>query len=427
MKVIVLGSGIIGITTAYYLASNGHQVTVLDKNSKPAMGCSYANGGQLSYSHINTWSKDINFKIFFQSIINKKSFISIKKFDKKTISWLYKFYQNSNDKSSYQNSLMLFYLASYSKDLMQLFLNHDSVHKIDQSKINYSSRGILHFYRNKKIFDLHIRNLKKLDFLKNNYKILTPQQCIEYETNLSKLYSQKKLAGGILYQDDSSADSYEFANQLKKICEEKLNVTFKYNIEIKNILNNHKKITGINTSEDVYVADNYVYALGFQGDNLLDGIGINTNILPVRGYSLSIDTDQNNLSPVNSLTDVENKIVFSRLGNKFRVAGIAEFSSGDEKQINKKNYEYLESIARESLTNIGDTDNIEKWSGVRPFRYNSIPLICKVKKYPNLFLNTGHGSLGWTLSLASGKILSDLIDHHVHQQFEFLDNQNLEF
>ncbi len=199
-------------------------------------------------------------------------------------------------------------------------------------------------------------------------------------------------------------------------------MVFETKTDVKNILTNFKKITGINTDKGVFVADAYVYCLGAQGVRFLSGIKVASKIYPLKGHSISIACDPEFVAPSQSMTDPENKVVYSRLGGNFRVAGTVGFCKAklgvDQSQIN-----FLKKIVRSSFSDYGNINKIEEWAGFRPFRPNSIPLICKVQKYGNLFINSGHGSLGWTMSAGSGKILADAVSEKKGQKFKFLEEE----
>ena len=213
-----------------------------------------------------------------------------------------------------------------------------------------------------------------------------------------------------------------FTKSLEKICREKYGVVFEYDVDVRNIFTNFEKVTGINTSKGVFVANKYVYALGAYSNKLLTGIKINAQIYPLKGYSLSINSDEEFIAPNMALTDTENKIVYSRLGNVFRAAGTVE-ACWLRKSKNKKHVNFLKKTLFATFSDFGNFNEIKDWSGFRPFRPNSIPLICEVKKYGNLVLNVGHGSLGWTLSAASGKILADLVSGNKNKEFQFLEDE----
>jgi len=421
MKVIVLGAGVIGVTTAYFIAKAGHQVTVLEKNSSCSMSCSYANGGQLSYSHIEPWSSKTSLLSITKAAIFPSSFLGISNiFNREFLTWSYEFLKNSNAKKNHQNSKNIYALSRHSKRTLENLLKEETDLKFD-----YKNSGILHFYRDQKRFNAAIKEAEIHNSFGCKAQILNSDECIKKEPTLVKLYDENKLAGGIFYEADASGDSLIFTKSLEKICREKYGVIFEYDAEVKNIFTNYKSITGINTSKGVFVADKYVSCLGAFGNKLLKGIGIDTKIFPLKGYSLSIAADHQFIAPSLALTDSENKIVYSRIGNVFRVAGSVEIC-GSKTSENKSLISFLKTTVRSSFSDFGNFNEVSQWFGFRPFRPNSTPLICQVNKYQNLFLNSGHGSLGWTLSVGSADIIANLMDDKKSEQFAFLEEQEKE-
>jgi D-amino-acid dehydrogenase len=418
MKVIVLGAGVIGVTSAYFLARAGHQVTVIDKNQASAMSCSYANGGQLSYSHVETWAESISFVSVLKALLTPNSFLSFSDAKNgKFWSWLWRFSLNSLPKKCQQNSENLFKISSYSKEAVGHILQSEKT--LD---FNYKNEGTLHFYRSKKKLEAAIKNLREHQKFGLEAQVLSAVQCVKKEPTLVKLLDEEKLAGGIFYSQDASGDCAAFTQGLAELCQKKYGVTFEYGAEIKNILTNHQKITGINSSKAVFSADKYVYALGAAGVSLLNGIGVEPRIYPLKGYSISIESDVEFLAPSSSLTDPENKIVYSRLGKFFRAAGSVEICGLNSKK-NDKHLTFLRKIIDRSFSDYGNMNKSTEWFGFRPFRPNSLPLICEVKKYGNLLINSGHGSLGFTLSAGSAKILSDLVVGKTSERFSFLEKE----
>jgi len=330
---------------------------------------------------------------------------------------MWQFYKNSKPAKARSNSEKLFELANLSKATLGKILTEESDIKFD-----YKNSGILHFYRDKKKFDAAVREAQFYGELGHNPKILSAEDCVKKEPTLVKLLDEQKLAGGIFYENDASGNCAAFVRALEKICREKYGVVFEYNTEVRNLFTNYKKITGIHTNKSVFTADKYVYALGASGSRLLAGVGINDEVYPLKGYSLSINTNEEFVAPSMALTDPENRIVYSRQGKIFRAAGTLELCGLKPTQ-NKKNLDFLKNTIRATFSDFGNINEVEEWSGFRPFRPNSLPLICEVKKYGNLLVNSGHGSLGWTLSAASGKILSDIIAGKKDQKFSFLEEE----
>ena len=416
MKVTILGAGINGVLSAYFLARSGCEVTVLEKADQAGEGCSQANGGQLSFSNIEPWSSTPISQIF-KAALFPNSFLSVSDFkNKEFLKWSFDFFCNSNKKKSKEISKRIFKLGKLSREVLAEIMANE---KID---FHYKQDGLLYFYSSEKKFNQAIIGAKYKKSLGINLKILTADECVKREPTLTKIYDEKILKGGILYPDDASGDCLAFLKGLELVCKNKLGVKFLYNHEVKNILTNHQKITGINTNQGVFTADIYLNCLGVFGNDLLKGIKINSGIYPIKGHSLSIPTDKLFLAPKLALHDGESKVVYTRFGNVLRTAGTA-CAHGFDATPSQQSINFMEKVMKNTLSDYGDLKHAKVWSGLRPFRADSTPLICQVQNYGNLFLNIGHGSLGWTLSFASARIISNLITgQKVSDDFQFLAN-----
>ncbi len=411
MKIIVMGSGIIGVTTSYFLAREGHDVTVIDAESSVALGCSFANGCQLSYSHIEPWSLSFSLNKTILELLKPQSSVkggSILTFE--FLCWLKKFCRNLPLSKNLTIAQNLFNLSTYSINAF------DEIIKIEKElDFHYQQNGILHFFTNEKSFRSNLSIAEFKSKINCPLQILTPEEVIKKEPSLLPLLENKNLKGGIFYKNDATADSKIFTSQLAQICKDRYNVKFAFNQKILNFLNNKQKITGINTSTEVMTADSYVYALGTSGNSLLRGIGIESNIYSIGGYSISIPIEDLENAPKIGITDQQNKVVYSRIGNTLRVAGTIEINNKKQAKHNEKiissNINFIKDITEKNFVNFGDITKSETWYGERPFRPNSTPLICNSKKYSNLYINTGHGSLGFTLAAGSAKFLTNLISN----------------
>jgi D-amino-acid dehydrogenase len=403
MKIIILGAGITGVTSAYFLAKAGYEVVVLEKNAASGLGCSFANGGQLSFSHSEPWSSRASLISILKAAFQSDSFFSFtNKTDPQFYRWAMEFIKNSCPKKNQDITAKLLKIGNFSR------LNLEKILREEKIDFHYKDQGILHFYRSQKKFNQALKQAKLEQSLGAQLEILSANECIKKEPTLIKLFDEKRLAGGIFYKNDASGDASAFIKALEEICKTKFGVVFEYNARIKNIFTNYEKVTGIHTQKGVFTGDHYVFALGSYGMDLLNGIKIDPKIYPIKGYSLSIPSNQDFLSPNLSLTDPENKIVYSKLGNVFRAAGTLEIA-GFNSEPNSKNIEFLKQTIRTTYSDFGDLSHATSWSGFRPYRPNCLPLACRVKKYPNLFINSGHGSLGWTNSFATSKLIADMI------------------
>ncbi len=416
MKIIILGAGINGVLSAYFLARSGCEVVVLEKENESAIGCSGANGGQLSFSHCEPWSAKTSLIEFLKAAIKPESFLSISDLtNKEFLRWALEFSKNSKIEKSQIIAEKTLKLGVFSRQVLSEIISKE---KID---FCYKSDGILHFYRDDKLFNKAIIQAKSQKTLGCNLEILSAEECVKKEPTLTKIFDERILKGGIFFKDDASGDCQAFTKGLELICKNKLGVKFHYKCEVKNLLTNYKKITGINTNQGVFVGNSYLDCLGTFGNALLQGIKINPKIYPLKGYSLSIPSDELFLAPNLSITDSKNKIVYSKLGSIFRAAGTVEVCNL-KNNLNQKNIEFLKNTIRETYSDFGDLKNAKEWFGFRPYRPECLPLVCRVKKYDNLFLNVGHGSLGWTLSFATFRIISNIIlQHEVSEEFTFLE------
>lgn len=395
MKVIVMGAGINGVLSAYFLALKGYEVVVLERGSELGAGCSYANGGQLSFSHIEPFSSKASFWAILRAILRRNSFLAVdNKFSADNFGLFYKFARNYGDFKARKIAKKLFALGQESRLALAEILAAENI------DFDYKNEGILHFFSSKGAFEAAKKQADFQNSLGDDVRVMSAQECLEKEPVLQ----ENRLLGGVFHGGDASGDALKFARALTKICQEKYGVKFVFDCNIRNILSNGRRITGINAFDEVYVGDAYVCALGAYGGDLLRGVGVVSEIFAVKGYSLSIPCDEEFLAPNLALTDPENKIVYSRLGNVFRAAGAVEICQGDG--FNERLIEFLKSKIRASFSDFGNIEKAEIWRGDRPFRPDCLPLIGGVSKYPNLFLNFGHGHLGWTMSAGSGKMLS---------------------
>ena len=404
-KVLILGSGINGIMSAYFLGKKGEfDITVFDKMQKEGMGCSFENGCQLSFSHCEPWSSWSSIISIMKMILQKNAKISFSALrDKYFWIWLYNILKNS-----------FFNKAKIIRELTFLGISSRNIfHQILQDEdlnFEYNNSGILHFYRKKSLFKTACKTAKIQQEIGCNIEILTADQALKIEPSLQKLYDNGELAGGIMHYDDASGNIKKFISQMKKICENKFGVKFIFDNDIKNILTNKKEITGINTELGVYKADYYISCLGAYESKLTNGINLEPIHYPIKGYSFSIPIAKDINIPKSILTDPENKIVYSIVDGHLRAAGTFEISKIDYK-INYKNVNFLKNTISKTFyseNKIFD-NNLTPWQGYRPYSSNIFPSCEVSKKYANFYINSGHGSLGWTMSFFTARKIAKII------------------
>lgn len=401
MKILILGSGVIGVTSAWYLAKSGHEVTVIDRQSSVANETSFANAGQISPGYSAPWAapgvpaKAI--KWLMQELAPLK--INIKDVDTETLVWMTKMVSNCNTKDYHTNKSRMMRIAEYSRVCLQELRQEINI------QYNHRTQGTLQLFRTPSQIKSSKKDLAVLDECGIDYQVLTPEQCLEYEPALH--YTIDKVAGGLRLPKDETGDCHMFVTQLAKECEA-LGVKFVMNTSIQKLNREHNTIVSVTTSAGEFTADSYLMALGSFSTHMLSNIGIKIPVYPVKGYSLTLPIDDFSAAPESTIMDETYKVAITRLGDNIRVGGTAEITSYnlELQQKRRKNIEF--SIAN-LFPHAADLTQAEFWAGLRPMTPDGTPILGKTS-IDNLFLNTGHGTLGWTMSLGSAKYISDIIN-----------------
>ncbi len=400
MKILILGSGLLGVTTAYELSKRGFEVTVIDRQGLPAAETSFANGGQLSYSHAEPWASPSLLPKLPKWLIHPDSPLVFRpRADKEMIKWGLAFLRNCTNFRANTNTVNLLRLGLYSRKCMHSIMNSE---KLD---FDYSNKGILHIYGTQAELEHGKRQVEFQAKFGGDEKILSRDQVLALEPALA--HSSQTIFGGIHAHHDESGDANSFCAQLAKIATEKYGVKFEYGVSINDIKTEGKQIVGISTDKGEMKADGYVMALGSYSSVYLKKIGIRVPIYPMKGYSITIMA--NEFCPNLSLTDGTHKIVYSLLGNRLRVAGTAEFAGYDH-SINEERITPIVRAAKALLPKADWTQEISKWACLRPSTPDGPPIIGGTP-YRNLFLNTGHGTLGWTQAAGSSTLLADIMEN----------------
>jgi len=400
MKVLVLGAGVIGTTSAYFLAKQGHDVTVIDRQESVAKETSYANAGCLSYGFTSPIAgPGLPFNILKWTLTGRSPLVINPNMSIDTIKFMYRLYKNCNPKSYEINKSRMLRIANYSqKALLEIEADFD---------INYSQRkqGSLQLFWNTKEIDKAKRDISILEKFNIKTELLDSEGCVKVEPGLK--YIKNQLAGGIQFMDDFTGNCYLFSNEVYKKCVE-MGVNFEFNTEIKSIETNNNEISSVLTSKTQFKADCYSVSLGSYSTKILSQIGIQTPIYPVKGYSITLPVLTDEDAPQSTVIDERHKIAVTRLGDKIRVAGIAHLTDFN-KDLRAKSLESLKhGIQRLFPNSYESTHDLDFWTGFRPSTPDSTPII-GATPYSNLYLNTGHGTLGWTMSVGSGKLLANLI------------------
>ena len=399
MKILILGAGVIGISTAYELAKSGYKVTVVDRQSEPAQETSYANAGLISPGHAFAWANPQVPKVLFKSLFrNDQAFRFRFSLDPQFWKWGWKFLKECIGDRSTQNTLAKFRLCDYSQQILKEIASETEI------TFDLNQRGLLFIHRSKRSLEQIAKKIEALGDEFASQKILSPHQIIKMEPSLSHV--ENKISGGIFSPHDDSGDCYEYTQKLAKRCEE-IDVKFLYDTTIKSISASNGKIESVETDQGQLHSDIYILSLGSYSPLFVKPLGIDLPIYPVKGYSLTIPVTNNDECPEHSGIDEDNLLAFSRMEAKLRFTATAEIT-GYKTTHKKSDFLYMLNLARDLFPHAGDYNQIEYWSGLRPMTPKGTPLLGQTK-YPNLILNTGHGHLGWTMASGSARLIRQLI------------------
>ena len=399
MKVAVLGGGVIGVATAYYLAKGGASVTLVDRQPGPALETSFANGGQISANHVTPWATPSTPLKAVRWLGRVEAPLLIHpRWDPALAAWLLRFLANCTHRRLRINIQRALRLALYSR--AQLAALRASI----DIQYDQLARGILHIFRNRRDYEEALPGIELMTSLGCERRISSVDECIALEPALAS--ASHELVGGIFSPDDESGDAHTFALRLSEHCAG-LGVTFRWGVSITRLRVTEGRVTGVETDRGVIEADSYVVALGSWSPLLLKPLGISLPVYPGKGYSVTIPIGEHAGAPNVSLIDDEFKMVYSRLGDRLRVAGTAEFAGWDA-SITEARARFLLAKAVELLPDCGDIERAEFWAGLRPSTPDGVPVIGRAR-FDNLFLNTGHGTLGWTMACGSGRVIADIV------------------
>jgi len=400
MRVLILGSGIIGTTSAYYLSKQGHDVTVIDRQNSVALETSHANAGQLSYSFSSPWAAPgLPLSLIKWMLSKYPPLIVNPNLNSETVKFLYQMLKNCNSKSYEINKSRMVRMSNFSKKCL-LELEKDEDIFYEQRK-----QGSLLLFKSAKQIENIKKDLSLLEKLNIQYELLDLNGCIQAEPGLHHVKSE--FTSGLRFANDCTGNCYLFTNQLYKKCLE-IGVKFEFNTQIEDIQIEKERISSIKTNRGEFDSDSYVVALGSYSSKILSKVGINIPVYPVKGYSITLPVLNNEDAPQSTIIDDTFKIGITRLGNNIRVAGTAHIT-GYNLELREKSLSLLKyGLNRLFPYATEKCDDMKFWAGLRPNTPDGPPIIGSTP-YSNLYLNTGHGTLGWTMSLGSGKLLADII------------------
>ena len=399
MKIIVLGSGVIGTTSAYYLAKAGHEVTVIDRQPAAGMETSFANAGEVSPGYAAPWAgPGIPMKAVKWLLMRHSPLVVRPALDPAMWRWMFQMLMNCNHRSYGINKGRMVRLAEYSRDCL-VQLRADTGIAYDER-----SQGTLQLFRTQKQLDAAANDIAVLKQYGVPYSLFDPKGCESVEPALAKV--RDKFVGGLQLPGDETGDCFKFTQALAGMAAG-LGVKFEHNVDIQRLVGGADKITGVITSQGERKADAFVLALGSYSPILLREIGIRIPVYPVKGYSITIPITDAAGAPESTVMDETFKVAITRLGDRIRVGGTAEIS-GYDLNLRAARRETLVHSVSDLFPQGGDTTQAKFWCGLRPMTPDGTPVVGPTP-FRNLFLNTGHGTLGWTMSCGSGRVLADIV------------------
>ncbi|THU05346.1 D-amino acid dehydrogenase [Lampropedia puyangensis] len=398
MKVIVLGAGVIGVTSAYYLARAGAQVEVIDRQPQAAQETSFANAGQISPGYSTPWAapgiplKAI--KWMFQQHAPLAIRLDGSLFQ---LQWMAHMLRNCNSGSYAINKERMTRVAEYSRDCLRQLRA--------ETGIQYENRsgGTLQLFRTQAQIDAVQRDIEVLRECGVSHELLAPEQLPRVEPGLT--HATDRLTGGLYLPNDETGDCHLFTNALVQECR-RLGVVFRFDQHIEHIEQGGDAITGVRVNGQTLVADRYVLALGCYSRQLLAPLNLQLPVYPVKGYSLTVPLRDESLAPQSTVLDETYKIAVTRFDQRIRVGGMAELG-GFDLRLDPRRRATLEMVVSDLFPG-GDLPSASFWTGLRPMTPDGTPII-GATPYRNLYLNTGHGTLGWTMSCGSARVLADLV------------------
>ncbi len=404
MQIVILGAGVVGTASAWFLARAGHEVTVLDRQAEAGLETSYANGGQISVSHAEPWANPTApFRVLQWLGKEDAPLLFRPRADLDQWLWGLRFLFECLPARTRRNTEAAFALAAYSREILRALRSEIDLH------YDELTRGILHLYTEAGLFE-HARDEVALLRVRGfDIAIKTPDECVAIEPALA--HARPLLFGGAYATTDESGDAHLFTRRLAERAQRN-GVRFRFNVGVDRIEVEAGRVSRVVIEDEVGIeesvrADAFVVSLGSYSRRVLDPIRIALPIYPVKGYSVTLPVGPEDVAPTVSLTDHERKIVISRLGDRLRVAGTAELA-GYDTAINAVRCEALVKRCFELLPKAGRRDEAEYWTGLRPATPSNLPCIGRTR-YPNLYLNTGHGTLGWTMACGAGQALADIV------------------
>ena len=400
MKIAVLGAGVIGVTSAWYLAKAGHEVTVIDRQDAAGMETSFANGGQVSESHAEPWANPGTPRQALKWLGREDSPLLFRlRADPRQWAWGLDFLSQCLPWRTRANAAQIAAMNHYSHAQLRSLYEETGI------EYDRQTRGILRFYESAEDLNAATRaaDLERAEGI--DLRALSAAECIALEPALAE--GAARVVGGVHAPGDESGDAHKFTQALAMMAAGR-GVRFRYGAGIARIERAGDRIAHVVLAGgETLQSDAYLVALGSYSPLLLRSVGVSIPVYPLKGYSITVPLDEGDVAPHISLTDSVHKLVISRLGKRLRVAGTAELNGYD----NRINAARCKAIVRRTYAlfpRAGKPERAQFWAGLRPATPSGVPCVGRTR-YPNLYVNTGHGTLGWTMACGSGAAIADIV------------------
>ncbi|MCQ4319002.1 D-amino acid dehydrogenase [Stutzerimonas stutzeri] len=399
MRVLVMGSGVIGTTSAYYLARAGFEVVVVDRQPAVAMETSFANAGQVSPGYASPWAAPGVPMKAMKWLMQRHAPLAIKLTgDIQQYLWMAQMLRNCTAARYAVNKERMVRLSEYSRDCL------DELRA--ETGIDYEGRqcGTTQLFRTQAQLDNAAKDIAVLDVSGVPYELLDRAGIARVEPALAKV--SDKLSGALRLPNDQTGDCHMFTTKLAEMARA-LGVEFRFEQDIQRLACSGDRLDGAWIDGQLEKADRYVLALGSYSPQMLKPLGIRAPVYPLKGYSLTVPISDPAMAPVSTVLDETYKVAITRFDQRIRVGGMAEIA-GHDLSLNPRRRETLEMVVGDLFPQAGDPSTAELWSGLRPATPDGTPIIGGTR-YRNLYLNTGHGTLGWTMACGSGRLLADML------------------
>ncbi len=399
VSVLILGSGVVGTTIAYYLAKAGHAVTVVDRQSGPAMETSFANAGEVSPGYSAPWAgPGVPLKAIQWMMMHHSPLVIKPMADLAMWRWGLSMLRNCTEARYKVNKGRMVRLAEYSRDCLRELRDGTGIRYDDRSQ------GTLQLFRTQKQLDGVGKDVEILQQYGVPFQVLDRAGYLQYEPALTSV--QEKFIGALRLPGDETGDCFQFTQRLADMARE-LGVRFEFGANIQRLVHQGDQVTGVQTDRGLLTADQYVMALGSYSPQLAKPLGIHLPIYPVKGFSITVPITDATQAPESTLMDETHKVAVTRLGDRIRVGGTAQLS-GFNLELEGERRKTLEFVVNDLFPQGGDVARAEFWTGLRPMTPDGTPILggCRMR---NMTLATGHGTLGWTMAAGTGRVIADLL------------------